>query len=395
MRKTQHNFNDFISSNYDGSAKSVTFQVTEDCNLTCSYCYQICKSKHKMDFATAKAFIDKLFEMDECGNEWVNDKEAFAIILEFIGGEPFLEVELMDAICDYFANCAIEKRHRWALHHKIGISTNGMLYFDEKVQAFISKYLPRLSMSITLDGHKALHDACRLDHNGNGSYDTVVAACRHYMQNYGFLSTKITLAPENVGEFYDAFKHMVELGFTEINANVVFEDVWDNAVHPMILYEQMVKIANYVIDNNLQDSLACSLFDANAGGAPSEDNYCGGTGKMLALDYQGLVYPCIRYMRSSLGDDVPPIIIGDTETGVGVCGPHREVMQMLDGITRRSQQDDECYYCEIAGGCAWCSAYNYQVTGTPNKHIKTICGMHKARVAGIAYYEGRLCAKNL
>ena len=44
------------------SIKDVTFQVTEDCNLQCTYCYQHNKTHNKMTFETAKKFIDYIFE---------------------------------------------------------------------------------------------------------------------------------------------------------------------------------------------------------------------------------------------------------------------------------------------------------------------------------------------
>jgi len=37
-------------------------------------------------------------------------------------------------------------------------------------------------------------------------------------------------------------------------------------------------------------------------------------------------------------------------------------------------------------GCGWCSAYNYEVFGTPNKRATYICCMHKARVLANVYY---------
>ena len=40
--------------------KEITFQVTEDCCMRCSYCYQHNKTHHKMTFETAKIFIDKM-----------------------------------------------------------------------------------------------------------------------------------------------------------------------------------------------------------------------------------------------------------------------------------------------------------------------------------------------
>lgn len=53
----------------------------------------------------------------------------------------------------------------------------------------------------------------------------------------------------------------------------------------------------------------------------------------------------------------------------------------------------ECFACPIASGCSWCSAYNYQCTGTPDKRVTYICPMHKARVLANAYYWNNLYRK--
>ena len=44
--------------------RTITFQVTDDCNLFCKYCYQINKQKHSMPFEVAQAFIEMLLEKD-------------------------------------------------------------------------------------------------------------------------------------------------------------------------------------------------------------------------------------------------------------------------------------------------------------------------------------------
>ena len=79
----------------DGAAQSISFVVTEDCNLRCKYCYITHKSaNNKMSFDVARNFIDYILSSKvHCGP---------AVILDFIGGEPFLEVDLIDQICDYF-----------------------------------------------------------------------------------------------------------------------------------------------------------------------------------------------------------------------------------------------------------------------------------------------------
>lgn len=56
------------------------------------------------------------------------------------------------------------------------ICSNGVLYRDEKVQAFLRKWANRLSFSVTIDGNKELHDSCRVFPDGSPSYDIAVDA---------------------------------------------------------------------------------------------------------------------------------------------------------------------------------------------------------------------------
>jgi len=68
-----------------------------------------------------------------------NDPEGFinkdtkAIILDFIGGEPFLNIDIIDFTVEYFMNQCLGKNHPWLYTFKISISTNGDLYFTDKV----------------------------------------------------------------------------------------------------------------------------------------------------------------------------------------------------------------------------------------------------------------------
>ena len=94
-------------SRYFGSpsvekTRTITFQITDDCNLCCSYCYQINKGHHKMPFEIAKTLIDELLHNDKLIENYVKSKNSLGVILEFIGGEPLLEVDLIDQIIDYF-----------------------------------------------------------------------------------------------------------------------------------------------------------------------------------------------------------------------------------------------------------------------------------------------------
>ena len=139
------------------------------------------------------------------------------------------------------------------------------------------------------------------------------------------------------------------------------------------------------------------MFDENHFKPKSEDdneNWCGGVHNcMFAIDNNGLIYHCIRFMESSLQGEQKPLPIGDIQNGFGVIEEHINNLEMFHSITRRSQSTDECFYCPIADGCAWCSGYNYQKTGTVNKRVTYICDMHKARSLANVYYWNRVYQK--
>lgn len=372
--------------------RSVTFQVTDACNLCCSYCYQINKGHRKMPLETAKKFIDLLLSGEKGMKDYINPENSPGIVLDFIGGEPFLEIELIDQIVDYFERRAIELMHPWAEKYMVSICSNGVLYFKPEVQRFLQKHRHHMSFSVTIDGNRELHDSCRVFPDGSGSYDIAVAAAKDWMDKGGYMGSKITIAPGNVQYLYEALVHMIEMGYQDINANCVYEEGW-TPEHAKELYRQMKKTSDYFLEKNIDFSdFFCSLYEQNFFRPKTEtdnDNWCGGTGLMISLDPDGYIYPCIRYMESSLGTDQPPMRIGSVTEGVGCREEHRCAISCLQCITRRSQSTDECFFCPIAEGCSWCSAYNYQVFGTPNARATYICVMHKARALANVYFWNR------
>ena len=206
-----------------GQVLTLTFQVTEDCCMACTYCYQHNKSKNRMDFNIAKQIIDNLLSDDN----YYNTHEVNGLILEFIGGEPFMEIDLIQRITDYFVSKSIELNHRLLKYFMISVSTNGLLYFDEKVQNFIQKYKNNFSMTVSIDGNKELHDACRVDLNGNGTYDRAIAAELHYHKTYANdLETKMTISPDNVNYIFKAIQNLISLGYISIQLNCIYEEGW-------------------------------------------------------------------------------------------------------------------------------------------------------------------------
>ena len=384
----------------DGKPKTVktfTFQVTNDCSLCCSYCYEINKGKNYMTFETAKRTIDYILEQAKRPDSILSYERNSGIIIDIIGGEPLLCIDMILQLIEYFELRLMEEDSPWLLFHRYSFSTNGVAYRNSKVQEMIEKYGDLLSLSVTVDGYEELHDSCRLFPTGEGSYKIAIDAALDQLHRFGNDTTKVTLCPENIDKLYLAAVNMIELGFKHINANCVFEEGWSTK-DAQTLYEQMKLISDYILDNDLEDKVNISLYNER-NFAPMNDseednrNWCGGTSAMIAVDYKGDFYPCLRYMESSLPKNREPFTIGSLDKGLYETEEDREKLSFLRDITRISQSTDECINCPIARGCAWCSGYNYAKFGTPNKRAIFICVMHKARALANLYYWQREAKK--
>lgn len=235
-----------IETVYNLETECHTFIVSD---LVCHNCYQYNKTPMRMSFETAKTFIDNLLD-DKYG--YINRYNSPAIIIEFIGGEPLMEIKLTRKIYEYFLERCYELNHPWFNLHRVSICSNGLQYFDIEVQDFFKEYAHNISFNISIDGNKELHDACRIQPNGEGSYDIDMAALNHYNKHYTpERNSKMTLAPSNIKYLFDSVVNFIENGMTCININCVFEEGW-NQETALIEYQQLKKLADYLLDNDLE-----------------------------------------------------------------------------------------------------------------------------------------------
>lgn len=380
-------------SKYDGifpnSCRNFTFQVTEGCNLRCSYCYQTCKSNVIMNYQTACSAIDDLL----AGKfEYLSPGFSKSIILDFIGGDPLLEIELIEQIYEYFLQETYRLNHPWFHHHRLSMCSNGMLYFNKTTKKFFDKYARMTSFNISIDGNKSLHDSCRVQPTGEGSYDVGIAGVLHAYNTYKIdISSKMTLAPSNIPYIQESVKNLcIDNPYPGINLNVVFEDVWSNH-DAKVLYDQMKAIADMVIEYKRPD-LYFSIFRTapmlrNKESSDALTNICGGVGAMLAVAPDKNYYPCIRYMPSSLNNEAKELIIGNTTSKMD---KDTTILREFPRVTYMSQQNDRCLSCPVHHMCNWCSGLCYQVNGTVNERTTFICEMIKAEYLASIYYWASL-----
>lgn len=369
-------------------ARNITFIVTKDCQLACKYCYLVGKNEsERMPWLIAKMAIDYILIHE-------NDFTEKSVIWDFIGGEPFLEIDLIDKICDYIKSEMFRLKHHWFNSYRFSISTNGINYGSEKVQKFIAKNKDHLSIGITIDGTQNKHDLNRIWKGispEKGSYNEVVKNIPLWLSQFPSVGTKVTISSEDIKYINESVRHLFELGIHDVNINVVYENVWKEGDD--ILFEnQLLELANWIIDNEYYKNYSCSLFSEKIGkpldSVLDNGNWCG-AGKMLAVDAQGNFYPCTRFAGYSLRSK-RPIIIGNVRDGVD-----RNKLRPFLTLDRTTQSPQECIDCEVASGCAWCQGENYDAADTPTIYQRStaICKMHKARVRANNYYWNKLFYK--
>lgn len=376
----------------NGETKNITFIVTKDCQLACKYCYLVGKNPNeRMSFGVAKAAVDYILSHEE-------DFPQESVVFDFIGGEPFLEIELIERICDYIKKDLYRRNHHWFNSYRFSFSTNGINYHTKQVQSFIEKNFKHLSIGITIDGTKAKHDLNRIWKTKNGqnleergSYDDVVKNIPLWQSQFPGFGTKVTISSPDIKYICESVLHLYCLGIHEVNINCVFEDVWKEG-DDIMFQKQLIRLADNIIDNNYYYNYACSFFSEDIGKPMSpkmeNQNWCG-AGRMLSIDAAGNFYPCTRFVKYSLRDK-QTWIIGNVHDGID-----KNKLRPFLTLDRCTQSTPECINCEVASGCAWCQGENYDAadTSTAYQRATAICKMHKARVRANNYYWNKLYRK--
>lgn len=369
-----------------GDSKTITFIVTKDCQLACKYCYLVGKnSKERMPFDIAKKAVDYILSHED-------EMPEESVVFDFIGGEPFLEIDLIDKVCDYIKTEMFRLNHHWFNSFRFSFSTNGINYHEEKIQNYIKKNRNHLSIGITIDGTEKKHDLNRIYKvSEKGSYRDVVKNIPLWLQQFPQAATKVTISSPDIPYIAESVIHLYSLGIHEVNINCVFEDVWQEN-DDKAFEEELIKLADIIIDNDYYKNYVCSFFSETIGKPMDKvrenQNWCG-AGKMLAIDAAGKFYPCTRFAQYSLREK-KECVIGDVEHGI-----NSNKLRPFLSLDRCTQSKDECINCEVAGGCAWCQGENYDAADTETvfQRATAICKMHKARVRANNYYWNKLYRK--
>ncbi len=178
----QHPYTEMLPHFCSSSLSSMVLQVTQQCNLRCSYCaysgayHNRTHNSAKMCRETAKKAIDFFLE---------RAKESTTIHLGFYGGEPLLEFDLIQWCVEYIRNQVEGKGISF------GLTTNGTLLTDEIIKFLFDN---DFYVTISIDGPKEEHDACRVFPNGKGSFDLVMENIQRIKELYPGQTKKFSVS---------------------------------------------------------------------------------------------------------------------------------------------------------------------------------------------------------
>ena len=271
-------------------------------------------------------------------------------IWDFIGGEPLLEIGLID----YASNLIVKLPGR----NLMSTTTNGTQFNRPEVRRVLEKYSKKRSVGLSLDGPKHVHDANRCN-----SFDQVMEYFDWWKKTFPWCSTKSTVNKRTLPYLAESIQFLVELGLKTIPINLVYEEAWDSNDEDT-LREQLELASTYLKWSGKLNEVEVTILSKNFSTPPeTRRNWCGTGEHMVAVDPVGNLYPCNRFSDLKL----PPI--GTLDTGVN---PER-----LFPFLVSHKKLDGCDSCDIMGKCPGCLAYDYEATGTLYKRAINNCNMHK------------------
>lgn len=323
----------------------VTFVLTHDCNLGCSYCYAGRKFRKTMSREVRDQAMDLAFRDLQAGSP---------LSLCYFGGEPTLEWDLLSET----ARLAKTRAESLGVRLQQSVTTNGTLLTDARVAelAELDVYI-----ALSIDGTKEAHDHERPMMGGKSSFDDVSRGLACLLRAGRSFDTISVVTPGNVHLLGKSVAYLLGLGVPRMGLNMAYEADWT----PASLEELKVGLVQSasVVANAFREGRIVSLtaFDAKIrtrikGGLKPADTCQIGDG-VVAVAPSGNIYPCERLVAE---DENAAFVIGHVKSGIA----HEAMRTHRDAMPDHHATNDECNDCGERARCsAFCACANLAETG--------------------------------
>lgn len=179
--------------------------TTLDCQLRCVYCYEEHPSVYMKD--SVKNDIYRLVDRYASGGKNIS--------VVWYGGEPLLDFESIKTMSEEF----IKTCDRYGVSYSASMISNGYGLDDDKISKL--KELHILSIQITIDGMKKIHESRRPMSDGSESFDRIISNVLHlYNDSDTEVHLRINVDKENISSAYELVDYCAQLGLKDIDLNL-------------------------------------------------------------------------------------------------------------------------------------------------------------------------------
>lgn len=318
-----------------------TLHLTNDCTMSCNYCYVDHKNVQTMSLETAKKVVDLASEASS---------GPTGII--FFGGEPLLHKALIYETIEYCKRK--EKSRNNSFYFKV--TTNGLLLDEDFINLSIKE---NIFIALSHDGIKAAHDKHRIDNMGNGTFSILSDKINLLLAARPYAPVLMVISPDTVNFFYESVAYLYERGFRYIIPSLNYSAPWTEA-HMKILKKQYEKLSNFYEEKTLaEDKFYLSPFEVKISSHINGDTYrnerCELGKKQISAAPDGSLFPCVQFV----GDN--NYCIGHVNSGID-HNRQEKIFKLND------EEKDSCHSCAIRKRCNhYCGCMNRQSTGSINK----------------------------
>ena len=339
---------------------NLTLFLNHRCNLRCSYCYTGDKFHRPMPREIIHRAVD--FGLQHTDKKY--------LLLTFFGGEPMLEVELMEDAVSY----AQQQSQIAGKHLFLSVATNATL-LDRRRLKLLQQH--EFQVQVSLDGGPAAQDATRRFRNGRSSYARVERNLKRYFAE-GFNPRVVAVVdPANAAFMGPSFDHLMDLGVRKIHFSPNYNGEWDDAACDRFesaladLGQRFMARLRARQDVRLDPLNGKIVTHLNQG--YKEQNLCQFGQQEMSISPSGKIYPCDRLVAE---DNSPDVVIGDLLDG-GLDVARRDEL-----VRGKNTPDDECTDCDLRDRCMfWCGCANYETTGRVDQVSPIICWFERCFIA--------------
>ena len=283
-----------------GVVKSLCLMVAQDCNLRCKYCFGAGGSyghRGVMSEDTGKAAVDFIIK-----NSYLRKHCE----IDFFGGEPLINFRTVKAVTEYVRRREVETGKKI----KLTLTTNGVSLDDEKISWLNDN---NISLVLSLDGRREVHDAMRPDLKGRGSYDIVVKNFLKTVQSRGGDNYYLrgTYTNKNL-DFASDVESMLTAGFDVLSIEPVVLKDSPLAITEKDLpriFEEYDRLSEFYLQRKREgNGFFFFHFNVDLSNGPCVAKRlagCGAGHEYFAVAENGDLYPCHQFVgreRYKLGD---------------------------------------------------------------------------------------------